>query len=60
MFRIDFIQTANQNKTRLSKAFDTKRKANKFIKNLLKNNRIQKRGFDYFTTNRDLELQMNY
>lgn len=60
MFKINFIQTANNNEIRLTKSFDTKRLANKFIKSLLNANRIEKRGFEYFTKNRDLELLLNY
>lgn len=60
MFKINFIQTANNNKIRLAKSFDTKKNANKYIKSLLNSGKIEKRGYEYFTANRCLELSLNY
>ena len=40
--------------------FNTKKEANKVLKELLKAGRIVKRGYDYFTTSLNLELNLNY
>ena len=59
-FRIEFRQIDNTNNIKLVKEFDTKKEANKVLKELLKAGRIVKRGYDYFTTSLNLELYLNY
>ncbi len=59
-FRIEFRNIENTNDIKLVKEFDTKREANKVLKDLLKVGRITKRGYDYFTTSLNLELYLNY
>jgi hypothetical protein len=60
MYTHTFIQT-DTNKTKLVKSFATLQDARKAVKQLLKEKRIEKRGYDYFSTSfRSLEMHRNY
>jgi len=59
MYTFKFTQTEN-NKVRLTKEFSSKKEANKVLRELIKSGRIEKRGYDYFTTSRNLEVVLNY